>query len=247
MDIKTVVNNTMKFHKNKINEGIEILNKEDLKILKNLKKNKNIIISKPDKGRGVVIFNKEDYLNKMDNTLSDISSFKKINNVDPLKNTLCLEDKLNRFIRKLKDSNKISEQEYKTIYASGSNPGILYGLPKIHKPSIPLRPVLSSFKTHNYQLAKFIIPEIDTYAKNEFSLNNSYEFFEDIKNINLNNENFLVSLDITSLYTNVPKCETISILTSKIYDENNSSFRNLSKKEFKKMLEIAINDTFYFQ
>ena len=139
----------------------------------------------------------------------------------------------------------INEDEYKKLYASGSNPGIMYGLPKIHKANIPLRPVLSSFKTHNYNLAKFLIPYIDKYAKNEFTLVNSYEFFNDVKGLNIDEESFIVSLDIASLYTNVPINETKDILTTLIYENENESFRGMPKKDFRKFLELAMEDTYF--
>ena len=59
-DLKTLFSNTIKFHQDKINEDPSLFTDKDMTILKNLKKNKSIIISKPDKGRGVVIMNKND-------------------------------------------------------------------------------------------------------------------------------------------------------------------------------------------
>ena len=47
-------------------------------VLDNLKKDKNLIITKPDKGRGVVILNKTDYINKTNEILRDDTKFKKI-------------------------------------------------------------------------------------------------------------------------------------------------------------------------
>ena len=42
-----------------------------------------------------------------------------------------LEDKFNRILRQIKGN--IGEKLYKSLYASGTNPGILYCLPNIHK------------------------------------------------------------------------------------------------------------------
>ena len=245
IDLKTLMNNTISFFKDSEKENHTLFTESDYKILKKLKKETNIIISKPDKGRGIVIMNKQDYVEKMNTILNDVSTFCKMRHSDPFKNNLLLEDKLNRFLKKMLDNNYIYEEEYRKLYASGSNPGIMYGLPKIHKTNIPLRPVLSSFKTHNYNAAKFLIPYIDKYAKNEYSLSNSYEFFTDLKSFRINKDNFIVSLDITSLYTNVPLRETIDILTTLVYDQDKESFRGMSKKEFKTLLELAIGDTYF--
>jgi hypothetical protein len=46
--------------------------------LSELRKDKEIIICRPDKGRGVVIMNRDDYVSKMDEILNDDSKFKEI-------------------------------------------------------------------------------------------------------------------------------------------------------------------------
>ena len=47
---------------------------------------------------------------------------------------------------------------YNELCPTGTRIGILYGLPKIHKSSIPLRPILSSINHYSYKIAKFFIP-----------------------------------------------------------------------------------------
>ena len=100
-----------------------------------------------------MILNKRDYIETMQQILNDHSTFERMTQLDPLKHNLLLYDKVNRFHRKLLNNNRINEEEYKNIFATGTNPGITYFLPKVHKANIPLRPVLSSFKTHCYKLS----------------------------------------------------------------------------------------------
>ena len=40
---------------------------------------------------------------------------------------------MKRLAAKLKSAGAITEDAYRDVYASGSGPGILYGLPKVHK------------------------------------------------------------------------------------------------------------------
>ena len=51
------------------------LPKDEYKALLQLAKNKSIIITRPDKGNGIVIMNKQDYHNKMFAILNDQSKF----------------------------------------------------------------------------------------------------------------------------------------------------------------------------
>ena len=46
----------------------------------------------------------------------------------------------------------IDDATFYKILPSGSSPGILYGLSKVHKTGCPFRPIVSSFNTYNYNL-----------------------------------------------------------------------------------------------
>ena len=128
---------------------------DELKALKDLSSRKDIIIQKADKGNSVVILNKRDYIERMTEMLSDIDKLKKLN-VKPGKELNLLlkhEDKLVSFLKSIKKS--IGENLYKSIYPQGSQPGIMYGSSKIHKPLVngfpKLRPILSALNTGNFQ------------------------------------------------------------------------------------------------
>ena len=64
--------------------------------------------------------------------------------------------------------------------ASGTQPGILYGLPKIHKIGTPLRPILSAIGTAGYNIAKFFVPILAPFISNEYTINDSFSFVEEI-------------------------------------------------------------------
>ena len=55
------------------------LSKEEFLALQNLRKNKNIVIQKSDKGNSIVVVDKADYLDKMENLLNDTQKFEKNN------------------------------------------------------------------------------------------------------------------------------------------------------------------------
>ena len=124
---------------------------DKLKALKDLPSCKDIIIQKADKGNSILIFNKSDYMKRMTEMLSDIDKFKKLI-VKPGKELNLLlkhEDKLVSFLKGIK--KYIGEDLYKSLYPQGSQPGIIYGSSKIHKPLVngfpKLRPILSALNT----------------------------------------------------------------------------------------------------
>ena len=73
------------------------------RVLRNLRKNKDIVITKPDKGNGVVILDRKLYNNAIEEIISDTSKFEKLNE-DP---TLKREASLQRFLCKLKQKKNL--------------------------------------------------------------------------------------------------------------------------------------------
>ena len=62
------------------------LTKYELTAVKNLKKNDDIVIKRPDKGDGVIVLNKTEYESKLKNLIRDDSKFTKCspNQINPL-------------------------------------------------------------------------------------------------------------------------------------------------------------------
>lgn len=74
-----------------------ILTKEEQwEALNDLRKDNSIITAKPDKGNGIVIINRIDYLNKMKLLISDEATWKK----DDHNQTWSREDSLTSYLRK---------------------------------------------------------------------------------------------------------------------------------------------------
>ena len=108
---------------------------------------------------------KSEYINKMTQIVNDRSKFEEIG-LPNYQTIFRIEDKINRFLRTLKNENIISENIYHDLFVTGSSFGILYGLPKVHKPNVPLRPILASNRTPNYKLAKFLVPLLESLTSN---------------------------------------------------------------------------------
>ena len=99
------------------------------RVLRNLRKNKDNVITKPDKGHGVLILDGRLYNNAIEEILLDTSKFEKLNKEPTLKR----ETSLQRFLRKLKGKNFFNEIECNKLYLAGSAVARIYGTPKIHK------------------------------------------------------------------------------------------------------------------
>ncbi|XP_069974787.1 uncharacterized protein [Penaeus vannamei] len=231
--ISIVANNTFKKFKHYIKNNHE--HHSFFTSLKSLKDDDNIIITRPDKGRGIVILNKDDYQNKLQSILDDSSKFKRIS-CDTASYLLKLEDKLNRLLRPIKTS--IGEATYNLLTTSGSKPGFLYGLPKIYKLGHPLRPIISAVGTFNYNIAKFLVKIISPLTINQYTIDNSFAFVKEICSLKPLRPVTMASFDIESLFTNVPLRETTEIIVNKTTTLTLNEF-GLDKTTYGKLLDIA--------
>ena len=74
---------------------------------------------------------------------------------------------------------------------SGSRPGIMYGLAKVHKivrDGLPsFRPILSAIGTPTYKLAKFLVPILEPVTTNEYTIKDSFTFAEELQSVLIQN------------------------------------------------------------
>ena len=124
------------------------LTTDEQRALKRLKTDQNIVILPADKGRVTVVMDKTDYNNKMDSLVTDKQTYEVLKR-DP---TPALQRKLNNKLLTLKKTDKIDFRRYNRLRCSVPQPPKLYGLPKLHKPNIPMRPIVSFCGSPTYQL-----------------------------------------------------------------------------------------------
>ena len=213
-----------------------LLTKKHYEAVKELQKNKNIRLMKPDKGSGVVLMQTSDYVHGMQTIISDPTKFQKdVSQKDgSLKADTQITSLLNKTIRRLDDIAKTVKtnenrddpalttwlKELDKAKPVGSTPPRLYGLPKIHKISDevttpPLRPVLSMINSPQHAPARLLCRLLQPIKEhiNQHTVKDTHEFVHKIKDINIL-DGKMISLDVQSLFTNVPLRKTIDVLCS---------------------------------
>ena len=118
------------------------ITKEEYKSINELKKDDSRMILTTDKGVALVVIDKADYIKRAEELLNK-PTYKKIPD-DP---TNKQKTKLVNLLKNIKEEGGITEETYKRVYPTGAGSPKFYGLPKIHKPGIPLRPIVSSICT----------------------------------------------------------------------------------------------------
>ena len=128
-----------------------------------------------------------------------------------------LKAKVNRLIA---STNALIGQIHFTKIVGEYAPGYAYGNIKTHKPNNPLRPIISQVTTPTYKLAKRLNDMLQPYVPAGYSIRSVDEFVDILRTSRPSG--MLASIDVESLFTNVPVLETIKIIIDKVYDNRNS-------------------------
>ena len=168
-----------------------------------------------DKDNNIVILNRSDYISKLSKILEDTSKFKRVNLQErkALNQLIYMEERIIRLLKYLEDQGEIFEKEKIDLYPSGSKPGVLHSLAKLHKELEDriesFRPILSAVGTPTYKLAKFCYQSLKPLTNNEYIIKDPFSFAKEV--LEFNSSLFMANFDIKSLFTNIPLTETLSL------------------------------------
>ncbi|CAF3370483.1 unnamed protein product [Rotaria sp. Silwood2] len=208
---------------------ISNLSDEELPALKSLKSNNNIVICKVDKGNCIVILDKEAYMKKAEDILKG-EQFESLGN-DKFHRER--EEELNKYIFSLFKAGVIDNKPRYQLQSICSSLSVFYGLPKAHKTGYPIRSIISTIGSYQYQLSKYLAKAIrDACPQAESYIKDSFEFVKRIKEIVLDKQKpyIMCSFDVESLYTNVTVEEAIETTFNYIYKPNgNKRFVRVSR------------------
>ena len=104
------------------------LSRPEYDALKKLSSNKDVVIQKSDKGNSVVVVNRQDYLNRMQEMVDDVSKFEEVR-VDEGKdyNFMTKQTKeVNELLTELLKKNSITQTEREQLSPNGPSPARLY-------------------------------------------------------------------------------------------------------------------------
>ncbi len=213
------------------------------KALLALRKDPERIILSADKGNCVVVMDKIEYREKALSLLSDKNTYTVLKS-DPTGKT---QRDLNAKLLLLKKSNIISETTYKMLYSSDGLSPRFYGLPKIHKPEIPLRPIVSFVNSPTYGVSSFLAKILSPVVGNtENTVKNSYHFAEFIRGKTLNADEVLVSFDVISLFTKIPVDLAIKVARKRLRQDVTLSQRtSMPIEDIIDLLSFCLNTTYF--
>ena len=95
-----------------------------------------------------------------------------------------------------------------------------YGLPKVHKEGIHLRPIVSSIGAASYETAKELARILNPLMGNSpYQVENNRDFIQQIQDIKLKEDQCIVSYDVKALFTSVPIQPAIDVIKKRLGED----------------------------
>ena len=266
------INNLSTIEKNDIRERVSSvvknakrptkrnLSRQEEKALKDLRSDKEIIITRADKENAVVVLNRTEYHCQLTEMLEDKNTYKRI--TDKRRNpTSKTETDLQQILLKLKASGSLSENEYFKLRPFDSYPAAFYCLPKIHKvpmieqddhftiaadTKIPFRPISSSIGSPTYEVSKYLAHILKFLYNDKYTVQNSKEFSNFIANQKVDPDEYIVSFDVTSLFTSIPVDLALQIVKEELAITTLWTLHtNLTAEQICNLLKFTLSNNFF--
>ena len=114
--------------------------------------------------------------------------------------TTKIKTKTLKQLKVLKNNEFTDNKLYYYLKPTDSPPPRFYDQPKIHKPGVPIHPIVSYSASPLHNLNKYITNILKAYVKNENNnAKNSTTFSNYIRNVPIDDDEIMVSFDVTFL------------------------------------------------
>ena len=179
------------------------LTKEEYQSIKSLRNHPDIIIKPADKGSAIVILDKHNYIAEGERQLQNEQFYEETNS-DLTGEVI---HRVNLFVNNMLQRGQITQKTSSYLTTDIDRTQQFYLLPKIHKDinNPPGRPIVSGSGGPTEKISQFVdhfigplVPLSRSYIRDSTHMINILQDFKTIPNM------LLCTLDITSLYTNIP-------------------------------------------
>lgn len=220
-------------HRNKGKDDSRIITAINRKLKEN-----NALILKADKGNTLVIWYADTYITK-------VKEFFDNNGIIQL-----TYDPTKAFVRRLKSTLSdttflFNKEKHKYLHVMNPHAPTLRAQPKIHKVNSPIRPIVNYRGSPAYKLSMELNDVLNKHYvfQQQFSITNTYELVNRVKDIKIPVGYKWMSLDITNLYTNVPVNETLLIVKKNLLKYSTLTIGEID--DFLRLLELVLSYNYF--
>ena len=205
-----------------------------------MSQNTDIVIKPVDKGGAIVIQDKTKYIAECQCQLSNETHYQKLDH-DP---TTELNNKILKTLKTTVNLEDITEEEELYLFRDNPRTSNFYTLPKIYKKNNPGRPIVNSIGSITERLSEYVDENIKSLAKLvPLYIKDTTHFITLINDITVEEKDLLVTIDVSSLYTNIIHEEGLEGMRSWMIENNISQ----QGAQFIKILGTLVLKNNYFE
>ena len=170
--------------------------------------NENIVIRPADKGSGIVVVDKTEYIHRLLKEMTDSESYKEI----PQDLTETATKTVKKFVNKMFKEGVINKDLQQYLIPKYPKNGKLKGNPKLHKDGAPFRTIVSGVNTPIERMAEVAEHELNEYVINSPTyIRDTTDFINKLREIKstIPTNALLFCFDVEKLYPSVPRTEGI--------------------------------------
>jgi len=211
------------------------------KVLQELKQDDSIIICPADKGKAVVVEDRDTYLAKTEDQIHEGQyerTNKKEKNILRKLHKKLMNQLVSMGIKDFKDQRKYT--------VTGPVMASMALLIKVHKKNFPGRAYVSQIDDPSYKICKVLTDIINPLdEKGESFIKDTYHFKEMLAGVEIEEGDIIGSLDIVGMFPNIPVKKTLEVVNEGLLNDETLGLRTDWKPEdISKLLEISV-ETFF--
>ena len=190
--------------------------------LNSLRSRTDVIIKPADKGSAVVIMDRQKYIDEAHSQLNNRTNYICLDS-DP---TGTFSQQIEQVLNDMRSRDQLSKKAHKFLSPIDCRTARFYLLPKIHKAGNPGRPIISGNGSPTEHISLFIdtflkplVPQISSYVHDTPDFLRKLERVKD----QIPNTAIIGTIDVSSLYTNIPHDEGIHACSSALAKSGHST------------------------
>ena len=132
------------------------------------------------------------------------------------------------------------------LHRTDATPASFYGLPNMHKPCVPLRPITSCINAPTYNVSRHLASILSPLLEEKYLVTSSVVFAQHVRDQPITEDEIMVSFNVVALFTSIPLDLALQIVCEKLQQDFTLTERtDISVTNIMRLLEFVLKNSFF--